>query len=254
MKEIGYKHGGANDAPETLFDGKVFDAAKAEVLRDVLRRPLEKGLGHDHQARPRSLRRAASDRWAECAARPVERQQPHLVEEPSFAHEDLGDEQGLRGRASRKRGEMDQGVLRFAWYSLVLVTKGFSLAILVGTPLGFLLGLSPLFDRSFGPIIQILRPVSRSPGCRWARPVRETPPRLPCSPSRYCGHVADGPQYSHGCTRHPAGRAQRRSRTAAAAADAPAQDPDPCDPALHVHGLSLEPSVSPGWSSSPSRC
>jgi nitrate/nitrite transport system permease protein len=59
-----------------------------------------------------------------------------------------------------KRGEMDQGVLRFAWYSLVLVAKGYALALIVGTPLGFLLGLSRLFSRSFDPLIQVLRPVS----------------------------------------------------------------------------------------------
>ena len=46
-----------------------------------------------------------------------------------------------------KRGEMDQGVLRFAGYSLVLVAKGYTLALLVGTPLGFLLGTSRLFAR-----------------------------------------------------------------------------------------------------------
>ena len=59
-----------------------------------------------------------------------------------------------------KRGEMDQGILRFTWYSLVLVAKGYSLALLIGTPLGFLLGLSSLFRKAFDPIIQILRPVS----------------------------------------------------------------------------------------------
>ena len=59
-----------------------------------------------------------------------------------------------------KRGEMDQGVLRFAWYSLVLVAKGYVLALLVGTPLGFLLGLSPFFQQQLRPIIQVLRPVS----------------------------------------------------------------------------------------------
>ena len=59
-----------------------------------------------------------------------------------------------------KRGELDQGILRFAWYSLVLVAKGYALALLVGTPLGFLLGRSKLFARSFDPIIQLLRPVS----------------------------------------------------------------------------------------------
>jgi nitrate/nitrite transport system substrate-binding protein len=30
MKEVGYAHGGADSAPETLFDGKTFDATKAE--------------------------------------------------------------------------------------------------------------------------------------------------------------------------------------------------------------------------------
>ena len=59
-----------------------------------------------------------------------------------------------------KRGEMDQGVLRFAWYSLVLVAKGYALALLVGTPLGFLLGMSKLFAKSFDVVIQVLRPVS----------------------------------------------------------------------------------------------
>jgi nitrate/nitrite transport system permease protein len=59
-----------------------------------------------------------------------------------------------------KRGELDQGILRFTGYSLVLVAKGYLLAILIGTPLGFWLGLSKLFTKAFDPIIQILRPVS----------------------------------------------------------------------------------------------
>jgi nitrate/nitrite transport system permease protein len=59
-----------------------------------------------------------------------------------------------------KRGELDQGILRFTWYSLQRVTKGYSLAIVIGAPLGFLLGTSKLFRGSFDPIIQILRPVS----------------------------------------------------------------------------------------------
>jgi nitrate/nitrite transport system permease protein len=59
-----------------------------------------------------------------------------------------------------KRGELDQGILRFTWYSLVRVAKGFGLALVIGTPLGFLLGSSKLFARSFDPLIQILRPVS----------------------------------------------------------------------------------------------
>jgi len=59
-----------------------------------------------------------------------------------------------------KRGEMDQGILRFTWYSLILVAKGYALALLIGTPIGFFLGLSKTFTKTFDPIIQILRPVS----------------------------------------------------------------------------------------------
>src|SRR5262249_52777347 len=57
-----------------------------------------------------------------------------------------------------KRGEMDQGILRFTWYSLLLVAKGYALALLIGTPIGFFLGLSKPFAKTFDPIIQVLRP------------------------------------------------------------------------------------------------
>jgi len=59
-----------------------------------------------------------------------------------------------------KRGEMDQGIGRMAAYSLVRVAKGFLLAILIGTPLGFLLGSSQMFFKIFDPTIQVLRPIS----------------------------------------------------------------------------------------------
>ncbi len=59
-----------------------------------------------------------------------------------------------------KDGEMNQGIGRFAFYSLMRVAKGFSVAILIGTPLGFLLGLSPTFRSAFDPMIQVLRPIS----------------------------------------------------------------------------------------------
>jgi nitrate/nitrite transport system permease protein len=59
-----------------------------------------------------------------------------------------------------KRGELDQGILRFTWYSLLRVMKGYALALLFGTPLGLLLGLSVRFRAAFDPIIQVLRPVS----------------------------------------------------------------------------------------------
>ena len=59
-----------------------------------------------------------------------------------------------------KRGELDQGILRFTFLSLILVAKGYAIALILGTPIGFFLGLSPTFNKAFDPIIQILRPVS----------------------------------------------------------------------------------------------
>src|ERR1041385_8706086 len=46
------------------------------------------------------------------------------------------------------RGELDQGILRFTWLSLILVAKGYALALLIGTPLGFLLGVSKAFTKA----------------------------------------------------------------------------------------------------------
>ena len=59
-----------------------------------------------------------------------------------------------------KRGEMDQGIGLMTAYSLFRVAKGFFLAILIGTPLGFLLGKSDTFFKMFDPTIQELRPIS----------------------------------------------------------------------------------------------
>ena len=59
-----------------------------------------------------------------------------------------------------KRGEMDQGMGLLAYYSLVRVAKGFLLGAVLATPLGLLLGLSPVLQRMFDPVIQILRPIS----------------------------------------------------------------------------------------------
>ena len=59
-----------------------------------------------------------------------------------------------------KRGELDQGILAFTKLSLWLVAQGYFLALLLGTPLGFFLGLSKTFTKAVDPIIQVLRPVS----------------------------------------------------------------------------------------------
>jgi nitrate/nitrite transport system permease protein len=59
-----------------------------------------------------------------------------------------------------KRGEMDQGIGRLAYYSLLRVARGFLLGVLVGAPLGLLLGVSRTAHRMFDPLIQVLRPIS----------------------------------------------------------------------------------------------
>jgi nitrate/nitrite transport system permease protein len=59
-----------------------------------------------------------------------------------------------------KDGELNQGIARLAFYSLIRVGKGFALALLIGTPIGFMLGLSRTFHETFDPIIQFLRPIS----------------------------------------------------------------------------------------------
>lgn len=59
-----------------------------------------------------------------------------------------------------KRGELDQGVLAFTLLSLGLVIKGYLIALAIGTPLGFALGLSKRLTQMLDPIVQVLRPVS----------------------------------------------------------------------------------------------
>jgi nitrate/nitrite transport system permease protein len=59
-----------------------------------------------------------------------------------------------------KRGELDQGILAFTKLSLSLVMQGYIIALVIGTPLGFFLGLSKTFTKAMDPIIQVLRPVS----------------------------------------------------------------------------------------------
>jgi nitrate/nitrite transport system permease protein len=59
-----------------------------------------------------------------------------------------------------KDGEMNQGIGRLALYSLARVAKGYLLALAIGTPIGFLLGLSRGFHQAFDPVIQFLRPIS----------------------------------------------------------------------------------------------
>jgi nitrate/nitrite transport system permease protein len=59
-----------------------------------------------------------------------------------------------------KRGETDQGIALLAYYSLMRVAQGFLLGAVIGTPIGFLFGVSPLISRMFDPLMQVMRPIS----------------------------------------------------------------------------------------------
>lgn len=58
------------------------------------------------------------------------------------------------------KGPNDKGIGIQLGYSIARVMAGFGLAALVAVPLGFCIGMSPVFRRAFDPFIQILKPVS----------------------------------------------------------------------------------------------
>lgn len=57
-------------------------------------------------------------------------------------------------------GPNDMGIAWQLLYSLGRVMAGFGLAVVVGVPIGFLMGMSPGCRTAWQPLIQILRPVS----------------------------------------------------------------------------------------------
>ncbi|HCU53611.1 MAG TPA: nitrate ABC transporter, permease protein [Gammaproteobacteria bacterium] len=60
----------------------------------------------------------------------------------------------------RDAGPNDKGIGWQLLYSLGRVAGGFSLAVAVAIPLGFLMGMSKTFNTAWQPLIQVLRPVS----------------------------------------------------------------------------------------------
>src|ERR1043165_7418946 len=57
-------------------------------------------------------------------------------------------------------GPNDKGVGIQLAYSIARVALGYFLAVLVAIPIGFLIGMSPLFSKAFDPFIQVLKPIS----------------------------------------------------------------------------------------------
>ncbi len=57
-------------------------------------------------------------------------------------------------------GPNDKGIALQLAYSLGRVALGFGIAMIVAIPLGFLIGMSPLFRKALDPFIQVLKPIS----------------------------------------------------------------------------------------------
>ncbi|MHA7879462.1 MAG: nitrate ABC transporter permease [Saccharospirillum sp.] len=57
-------------------------------------------------------------------------------------------------------GPNDKGIGTQLAYSVYRVLTGYSMAVLVALPVGFLIGMSPLMYRALNPFIQVLRPIS----------------------------------------------------------------------------------------------
>ncbi len=58
------------------------------------------------------------------------------------------------------KGPNDKGIGVQLGFSIARVLLGYSIAALVAIPLGFLIGMSPLFYRALDPFIQIMKPIS----------------------------------------------------------------------------------------------
>ncbi|WP_018954849.1 nitrate ABC transporter permease [Thioalkalivibrio sulfidiphilus] len=57
-------------------------------------------------------------------------------------------------------GPNDKGIGLQLMYSIARVMAGFSLAVLVAVPLGFVIGMSPVLNKAMNPYIQVLKPIS----------------------------------------------------------------------------------------------
>ncbi|MEO1282399.1 MAG: nitrate ABC transporter, permease protein, partial [Pseudomonadota bacterium] len=58
------------------------------------------------------------------------------------------------------KGPNDKGIGIQLAYSIARVLIGFFLAALVAIPIGFFIGMSPVFSKAMDPFVQILKPVS----------------------------------------------------------------------------------------------
>jgi nitrate/nitrite transport system permease protein len=58
------------------------------------------------------------------------------------------------------RGSNDKGLGIQLAYSIARVMAGYSIAVAIAIPIGFLIGMSPLMSRALDPFIQVMKPIS----------------------------------------------------------------------------------------------
>ena len=171
------------------------------------------------------IRRNASDRlccrssaWRVVIAGSGRVSSAHLVQESAVARQDLGGEQALHPRAVRQARRDGPG---HPALHLVLAGAAWPRATrwrsLIGTPLGFLLGLSKLFTKSFDPIIQVLRPVSPLAWLPLGLVLFQKSEPGGALHHRDLRDVADGAQHRGRRARDPAGLPERREGAEAVA-------------------------------------
>ena len=162
MKEIGVTHGGRDDSGDRCSTAWPSIPSEPDEVRQVFRPSKSaRGSSHDDESKYRSctclpLRghaRSVLVIWALSSATwAANLPSPFKTWEASKLY---------MLEPFEKRGELDQGILRFTWYSLVRVAKGYALAIVLGMPLRLpARRVQDASPRAFDPIIQILRPVS----------------------------------------------------------------------------------------------
>ena len=142
-KEMGVESPADDMKKETFLDGVAFDPTKPEEYAKTFTVNSWRGGTRAEHERP-----AAPPPPRDC------RGPGRLVHPEPDVAPDLPSPVKTWNESKRyilepffKEGEMNQGIGRLAYYSLIRVGKGIFLAILIGTPLGFLLGLSRNFYR-----------------------------------------------------------------------------------------------------------
>ena len=161
---------------------------------------------------------------------------------PALAAEDVGGEQDLRPRAVREArrdgpGHRAARVLQPGAGRAAGSCSGAA----IGTPLGFLFGVSPLLTRMFDPLMQVMRPISPLAWLPLGLVLFQKSEPAALFAIAVCSMWPTRHQHDDGRPRDPAGLLERREGAAALADDDVPQDHRAGDAAVHVHRLPAQP-------------